>query len=182
MNVFIQKVLVILYKKNLFFVSFYGIIFLNLLFVKQFMFLKFKNNFFFLQTKNCCCFQFIFNCIIIKSALYVKLKNLIFKIDKLYFKKLSLLGIGFKSWVVSKNNYNFYMLKIGFSFDLCYFVFSNVKFICLKSTLILLKSLDKQTINQTAINLCSIKKWNLYKIKGIFYFNDKIKTKILKKN
>lgn len=182
MNIHIQKFLIILYKKNLFFVSFYGVIFLNLLFVKQFVFLKLKNNFFFLQTKSCTYFQFMLNCIAIKSTLYVKLKNLICKIDKLYTRKLNLLGIGFKSWLVNKNNYNIYMLKIGFSFDLCYFVFSNVKFICLKSTLILLKSLDKQMINQTAINLCNLKKWNLYKIKGIFYFNEEIKAKSLKKN
>lgn len=182
MKLAIKNFLICLYKKNLFIVSFNGIIFINLIFIKQFLTLLVKNGFIFLNLKNNKYFQSIFFYINIKINLFTKLRAIISKTNSFYHKKLNLLGIGFKSWVINKNKYNFYMLKIGFSYDLCYFIFSNIKFICLKPTLILIKSLDKKIVNQTATSLCGIKKWSLYKSKGIFYFNQKIKLKALKKN
>lgn len=116
-----------------------------------------------------------------KYSFYKRLNVVLSSLKKFYIQKLSLYGVGFRSWIyMNKQKLHFLLLKVGFSFDLCYFIFSNIKFLCLKPNLILLKSLNKQKTNQVAATLCNIKNWNLYKNKGIFYFDKKIVTKSVK--
>ena len=162
----------ILYKKNLFFVNCFGIQALDYFFVKNVMYLyisfdciEIKYNYkFFIDV--------FYNFVKVKQSLYEKIKLILFNFDKFHYKKLNLIGIGFRSWIFcDKRRFNFLILKAGFSFDICFFISSNIELLCLKSTVILLKGLNKQLVNQMALSLCKIKKWSVYKNKGIFYFD-----------
>lgn len=171
----------IFYKKTLFFVSNLGITFLNILFINDGLYVIIHPTYLSIQVDYPYSFYYFYYYTRIKYSLYKKLRTLLSNLKRFYDKKLSLRGVGFKSWLhTNKQKSNFLLLKIGFSFDLCFFIFSNTKFLCLKPTLILLKSLDKQRINQIASDLCKIKIWSLYKNKGIFYFDKTVSTKSIK--
>lgn len=115
------------------------------------------------------------------DKIYLKLvESISNEIDKTIAKnnsgftnKIMLFGIGFRSWSCKINNmFKFVVLKIGFSKDICVKIPSNIKMIVLKPTLILFKSLDKDTLNQFVAFLRSIKIPDSYKGKGLRYIKE----------
>lgn len=119
----------------------------------------------------------------LKIDLESKIKNILFNLNFIFKQKLLLFGIGFRSWIYNRNNNDKYLiLKIGFSRDLFIKIPSEIKLICLKPTLILIKGFDKYKLNQFASFLHSLKVPDLYKGKGIQYLNEKILLKPGKKN
>ena len=168
----------LLYKNNLYFINHIGIQPVLYFFVKRFFDLHVFDCFLELKLRNNNYIENFVNIVKMKCFFYNRIKTILLNHNNFYYKKLNLQGIGFKSWVFKDNQkHNFLMLKIGFSFDVCFFVSSDIKIACLKFTTILLKGLSKQFVNHLSNFLRKIKKWSVYKNKGIFYFDSVIKIK-----
>jgi len=82
----------------------------------------------------------------------------------------------------SKNKKSFILLKIGFSRDICLEIPIDIKIVCLKPTLILLKGFDKNKLNQFVSTIRSLKVPDPYKGKGVQYINETIVYKSGKQN
>ena len=103
------------------------------------------------------------------------INKVLLDIDVGFFKKITLFGIGFRSWTYKiSNGFNYLVLKIGFSRDLSIKIPFTVNVIILKPTLILFKSLDKNTLNQFVAFLRSLKCPDSYKGKGLRHIDEKI--------
>jgi len=125
-----------------------------------------------------------FVCIEAKNNCLMKIQQVILTLHNPIKKKLLLFGVGFRSWVVytAKNNTRYILLKIGFSRDVCIKVPLNIKIICLKPTLILIKGLNNVKVNQFVACIRSLKVPDPYKGKGIQFINEKIIFKPGKQN
>ena len=107
-----------------------------------------------------------------------RINKVLLDIDVGFFKKITLFGIGFRSWTYKiSNGFNYLVLKIGFSRDLSIKIPFAINAIILKPTLILFKSLDKNMLNQFVAFLRSLKSPDSYKGKGLRYIDEKILLK-----
>jgi len=115
----------------------------------------------------------------LKFQLYNEINAKLFNVITTLKKKLVLFGIGFRCWTYKINNdFNYIIFKLGFSRDIVIKVPHIIKIICLKSTLIVLKSIDKLKLSQFVCFLRSLKEPDAYKGKGIQYINEKIVLKL----
>jgi ribosomal protein L6P/L9E len=169
---------VLVYKKNLILINYYGIVYLSMLHLFSDLQLIFYKDFIKIKYK-------------LKNNDTIKMRKfLIHSINQSFLNlyninkvKLSLFGIGFKSWCFfNKNNNQYIVFKIGFSKDLCIKIPYIIYLIPLKSTLIFFKSLNNVILTQFTSFLCSLKKPDPYKGKGIAHSNDKVILKIGKRN
>jgi hypothetical protein len=178
---FNNKLLIFFFNQALYFVNCFGLNKLSLFFIKRFLVLSLKSNLININIFKLYNFDLFYDFVINKHYLSKKMKDITKNFDNLHTKKISLQGIGFKSWLFStKQKYNFLVLKIGFSFDICYFIMSGVRCICLKSTLVLFKSVNKQILFNLVNSISFVKKWNLYKNNGIFLFDKTYRSKFFK--
>ena len=164
------------YKNFLFLAGPFGIFRFNfaLLFLNCYIAILKGNLFFKLLKKNVSKIRSKF-----QSSMILFLKQL----NTLYIKKLFLLGIGFRCWIFKDYNFiNFILLKLGFSRDVSLVIPLCIKLTCLKPTLIFLKSNDKLILEQFAALLCSLKKFNFYKGKGLVSSNKTFSLKLGKKS
>jgi len=108
-----------------------------------------------------------------------KLESLINGLSTLHYKKLNLVGIGFRAWIYFDKYKNCQVLsiKLGFSRDVLIFVPSNIIILCLRSTLILIKGIDKEEVSQIARYIKLINASDSYKGKGVRYENEMIHIK-----
>lgn len=119
----------------------------------------------------------------LKIDLESKIDNILLNLNSVFKKKLLLFGIGFRSWIYNhNNNFKYLILKIGFSRDLFIKIPLDIKIICLKPTLIIIKGFNKHKLNQFASFLHSLKVPDSYKGKGVQYLNESIILKPGKKN
>ncbi len=169
----------------------------NILFYKENIIFSNKNGITSVNLSNFICniqFKVLKSSVIIKYKLknnkIIHLRNfLIYKINSVLFClfytkkiKLFLSGIGFRLWYFFNGNNNNIAFKIGFSKDLCVKIPKIVSVVFLKSTLILLKSINNTILTQFASFLCFLKKRDIYKGKGLFFSSSKIVLKIGKRN
>lgn len=120
-------------------------------------------------------YQISSNLLISKSAFPEnKLESLINGLSTFHYKKLNLVGIGFRGWVYFDKSRNCQILsiKLGFSRDVLIFIPSNIIILCLRSTLILIKGIDKEEVSQIARYIKLIKVPDSYKGKGVRYENE----------
>jgi len=108
-----------------------------------------------------------------------KLEALINGLYVFHYKKLNLVGIGFRAWVYFDKFKNCQVLsiKLGLSRDVLIFVPLNIIVLCLRSTLILIKGIDKEEVSQMARHIRLIKSPDSYKGKGVRYENETIHIK-----
>lgn len=112
-----------------------------------------------------------------KKHFYLTLLNgLIVGVSKGYRQKLKLIGVGYKAFI--KNNKLF--LKLGFSHEVIYSIPNDVTIQCSKSkgTLIVVTGKELSRVSQVTAEIRSYRQPDVYKGKGIHYYNEKI---ILKK-
>jgi len=123
-------------------------------------------------------------CIDAKNNCRMKIQQVVLTLYNPIKKKLLLFGVGFRSWVVYmvKNKVRYMLLKIGFSRDVCIKIPLDVKIICLKPTLILVRGLNNVKVNQFVACIRSLKVPDPYKGKGIQFINEKIIFKPGKQN
>lgn len=95
-----------------------------------------------------------------------------------FVKRLQLVGVGYKAYI--ENNY--LNMFLGYSHIIRYLIPSGIFIKCLSSTDILLKSSNKQLIGQVSAIIRSYKKPEVYKGKGIRYFNEIVLIKESKKS
>jgi large subunit ribosomal protein L6 len=110
------------------------------------------------------------------------LQSIIFGVNFLFSKKLSLVGIGFRIWFKHFNNDKVILIKIGFSKDIYIPIPKNMLVYALRPTLLLIRGLQKNKINQFCNYIRSYKKPDKYKGKGISFYEDKTFLKPGKQN
>jgi len=127
------------------------------------------------------CYQISSDSLKINKSLPIecKLESIINGLSEFYYKKLNLVGIGFRSWCYFDKVKNCQVLcvKVGFSKDVLISIPSDVIILCLKPTLILVRGVDKDSVSLMARKIKSIKKPDAYKGKGIRYENEVIHLK-----
>ncbi|WDR80397.1 50S ribosomal protein L6 [Candidatus Purcelliella pentastirinorum] len=104
--------------------------------------------------------------------------SMVIGLTKGFIKRLQLVGVGYKAYLEN----NCLNMFLGYSHPIKYLVPKNVFIECPSSTDILLKSIDKQLVGQVSAIIRSYKKPEVYKGKGIRYFNETILIKEAKKS
>lgn len=103
------------------------------------------------------------------------LRTLLTGVTKGYSKKLRLIGVGFKAFVLNKN----LVLKLGYSHEINYKIPEDIQISCSKSkgTLIVLKGKELHRVSQVASEIRSFRIPDAYKGKGIHYDKEQINLK-----
>jgi large subunit ribosomal protein L6 len=107
------------------------------------------------------------------------IKQAILETSSLLYKKLKLIGIGYKVFENENFNGKLLFLKLGYSHPIYFKIPNKLKIFCLKSTKLFIYGNSYQEISQTASTIRHYKKPEPYKGKGILYETEKI---ILKEN
>jgi len=105
------------------------------------------------------------------------LKQAFLEVSILLYKKIKLVGVGYKAVVDNK----FLILKLGYSHNIYFRVPSDITIMCLKSNKIFILGNSYEKITQIAFLIKSYKFPEPYKGKGILYENEKIVLKEGKK-
>lgn len=108
-------------------------------------------------------------------------KQLISKIIQISKIKLTLIGVGFKAFVLNVSNVLILQLKLGYSHQIFFKIPNYLKVICPKPTKIFIFGKNKEKIFQFFSLIKSYKTPEIYKGKGIFYNNERIVLKEGKK-
>jgi ribosomal protein L6P/L9E len=96
-----------------------------------------------------------------------------------YFKKLNLVGIGFRAWVLhDENKQKKLILKFGFSKHIVLVIPKEVIVFCLRPASIIVKGPNKEITNFVSSRIRFLKRVNVYKGKGILYDNEVVTLKL----
>lgn len=113
------------------------------------------------------------------------IKQLIQDVLNQLCEKLKLVGVGYRALPyelsANKDNFNSFLFKLGFSHQIYFKSWDNVKLKCTKNTNLFLFSNSYQHLTQTLAVIRLLKKPEPYKGKGILYNNEKIVLKEGKK-
>nr|YP_009476720.1 ribosomal protein L6 [Proteomonas sulcata]AVM81213.1 ribosomal protein L6 [Proteomonas sulcata] len=110
------------------------------------------------------------------------LDSILKNVNKYYFIKLNLSGIGFRSWVYfDSNKQQILIIKIDLAKDLRFIIPKSVTVFCLNPTLILIRGIKKDDVKALALKIKLARKTDNYKGKGIFLENEEKRLKIGKK-
>lgn len=109
------------------------------------------------------------------------LKKAFLEVSSISYKKLKLIGVGYKSFLIEKPNLKLIHFKLGFSHDIYFKLPDKINVQCHKSDKIFISSNASDLVNQTAALIRSFKKPEPYKGKGISYINEVIVLKEGKK-
>jgi len=168
-----MNVNIFIYKNYLFFVGNLGIMYLQVFSLLNILEIYCNKNTFLSKT--------LYNdyiTLMVKNIFFLRIKKIIDDFYRIIKNKLLLFGIGFRCWSFT----NFINLKLGFSNDNSIAIPCYIKFICLKSSLLLLKSCDSVKLNKFLILLRKLRVPDIYKGKGLLYVNEKICLKRGKHN
>lgn len=97
------------------------------------------------------------------------------------YKKLKLVGVGYKVFSIDSIDYKLLMFKLGYSHQIYFKIPKNLKILSLKFTKIFVCGTSFQDVTQISSLIRSYKKPEPYKGKGILYENEKISLKEGKK-
>lgn len=114
--------------------------------------------------------------------LYNLFKYLIFGVNFFFSKKLYIIGVGLRAWVKKLNNNKFLLIKSGYSQDISICLPKSITVFCLRQTLLLIRGLHKETVNQLASIIRLHKKPDSFRGRGVQYKNEIIFLKVGKKN
>lgn len=109
------------------------------------------------------------------------LKQKILEVSVILYKKLELVGVGYRVFSIENDLNSILHFKLGFSHQIYYKVHVDMKALCFKSTNLYIFGNSFNQITQTASTIRSYKFPEPYKGKGILYQNEKIKLKEGKK-
>lgn len=105
------------------------------------------------------------------------INNMIKGVSDGFKKTLQLIGVGYKASI--ENNVLF--LTLGFSHIVNYIIPNNITISIIGQNEIAVSGIDKELVGQVSANIRNYKKPDIYKGKGIRYFNENIITKDAKK-
>ena len=109
------------------------------------------------------------------------IKKKIFELLKPNFKKLKLVGVGYKALLEKKKTLTLLKLSLGFSHDIYFKVPNDIQIICYKNNKIVILGNNFKKVSLVASIIRSYKIPEVYKGKGILYENEQIKLKEGKK-
>ncbi|WP_343182466.1 50S ribosomal protein L6 [Buchnera aphidicola] len=95
-----------------------------------------------------------------------------------FTKKLILVGVGYRMYMEKNNTI---VMLLGYSHKIQYVLPNDIVVENISATEITLKSINKQLLGQIAANIRSQRKPEVYKGKGVRYFNEFIRIKEAKK-
>jgi ribosomal protein L6P/L9E len=100
------------------------------------------------------------------------------KLTRIYFQKINLKGIGFKSYKLSNN---LLLIKLGFTHKIYYInQYNNTNFICKKSKLLVYGG-NIDSINKFSDDIKNFRKPDMFKGKGVVLGDKSLKLKSIKK-
>lgn len=94
---------------------------------------------------------------------------------KLFYKKLTIIGIGFKGWLL--NTEKILTLKFGYSKNILLKIPKEVTINFLRTNLMIIKGPSREITNLVSGQIRSLKRINIYKKKGILNENEAIQLK-----
>jgi len=109
------------------------------------------------------------------------IKQLIIESRYSFYKKLTIVGIGYRTLDLDKFANQLLFLKLGYSHPICLKIPTNVSLFLSKRTSFFLSSNSLEKLKQTASFVRSYKKPEPYKGKGLLYEGEKITLKEGKK-
>lgn len=121
------------------------------------------------------------NILAIQGTTISLIKQLILETSHVLYKKLKLVGVGYRSFDVEEFEETLLSLKLGYSHPIYFKIPKKSKIFCLKKTKLFIYGNSYQDVTQTASLIRSYKKPEPYKGKGILYENEKINLKEGKK-
>jgi large subunit ribosomal protein L6 len=117
----------------------------------------------------------------IQGTTVALLKQVMIEASSLIYKKLKLVGVGYRAFDVDEFKNDLLMFKLGYSHPLYFKIPFNLNIVCLKFTKLYIYGNSYQTVTQTASLIRSYKTPEPYKGKGILYEGEKIVLKEGKK-
>jgi large subunit ribosomal protein L6 len=102
-------------------------------------------------------------------------------VNYFFAKKLILMGIGFRCWTIFSKNNKFIVIKASLSKDIIVHIPSEIDIFCFNNTSLIIFGFKKQNVYLFISKIKKIKKFNVYKKKGVFFENELVKLKIGKK-
>lgn len=117
----------------------------------------------------------------LQGTIAALIKQIFLEVSVTLYKKLNLVGVGYRVFLVENTLPKILHLKLGFSHPIFFKVPSKIKTFCPKSTTLYLSGNSYMNVNQTASKIRSYKIPEPYKGKGILYKNEKIQLKEGKK-
>ena len=109
------------------------------------------------------------------------IKQYIIETSTIFYKKLKIVGVGYRVFNVENYDNKLLLLKLGYSHFLYLKIPDKLKIFCLKMTKLFIYGSSYQSLTQTISWIRSYKKPEPYKGKGILYANEKIILKEGKK-
>jgi len=109
------------------------------------------------------------------------IKKKIFELLKPNFKKLKLVGVGYKVLLEKKNALTLLKLSLGFSHDIYFKLPNDIQITCYKNNKLIILGNNFKKVSLIASIIRSYKIPEVYKGKGILYENEQIKLKEGKK-
>ena len=117
----------------------------------------------------------------LQGTTFALIKQLIVETSTILYRKLKIIGVGYRTFEVDNFKNKLVLFKLGYSHFLYFKISSEVKIFCLKMTKLFVCGNSYQNITQTASLIRSYKVPEPYKGKGILYETEKIKLKEGKK-
>lgn len=109
------------------------------------------------------------------------IKHLLIETSTILYKKLKLIGVGYRAFDVENYDKQILLFKLGYSHSIYFKIPKNLKIFSLKLTKLFIFGNSYQEITQTSSIIQYYKFPEPYKGKGILYENQKIKLKEGKK-
>ena len=109
------------------------------------------------------------------------IKRALLEVSKSKYKKLKLVGVGYKIQIVQYKNKELIKFSLGFSHTIYYKIPKTIQVVCYNTNKFILLGHNYNLITQIASKLRSYKTPEVYKGKGILYENELIKLKEGKK-
>lgn len=117
----------------------------------------------------------------LRSNTYSYIKKIFYQFSFIVFKKLKLIGIGFKVFNKNYKKFNIIEFKLGYSHSIFFKVPSEISCICHKTNVLFIKGFSNDTVSQIAALIKNYKLPEVYKGKGILYQNETVNLKQGKK-
>lgn len=110
------------------------------------------------------------------------IKQLVNQLSVISYKRLNLVGVGYRVFIHESNNQFFLNLKLGYSHSIILKIPKKIKIICPKPNIIFISSYDLNLLNKIIGLIRVLRKPEPYKGKGVLYEYEKILLKEGKKS
>jgi len=118
---------------------------------------------------------------VLRGTTVALLKQAMLEVSVSLCKKLQLVGVGYRTFLIEVSGKPLLQFKLGYSHSIFFKIPNNLKVFCLKSDKIFISGNFYEYVTRIASSIRSYKKPEPYKGKGILYENEKVVLKEGKK-